>query len=230
MRVSKDGRSWRIGTASDVAWITGHTTQGHSVTAAIPPVFDAYATFFQTDNGTVEAHEHAIVHGLTEHTPNQPWWLGYLDTGAHDIVFPLAPKVLLYWDWRYVLVEAGPEQALAWRTGHMRGGLAGSLPDLFFPADRSWLVSALWDDTWTCLGGSDALIKAVQRNPLANPGVSWRRSGGERADRLVQTPGRFVGDRREPGFRGDADHDVRVERLDDGAAVGGADDDVAGQE
>ena len=35
---------------------------------------------------------------------------------------------------------------------------------------RTWrIVSALWDDTWTCgLGGPDALIKALQRNPLAN--------------------------------------------------------------
>jgi hypothetical protein len=42
----------------------------------------------------------------------------------------------LYWGWRYVLVEAGPEQALTWRTGHLRGGLLGGLPDLFFPAAR----------------------------------------------------------------------------------------------
>jgi hypothetical protein len=93
--------------------------------------------------------------------------VAYLDTGAHDIVFPLAPKVSLYWDWHYVLVEAGPEQALSWRTGHMRSGL-GSLPDLFFPADRSWLVSALWDDTWTCIGGPEPLINTLQHNPLAN--------------------------------------------------------------
>ncbi|KAB1903678.1 hypothetical protein F8274_29240 [Micromonospora sp. AMSO31t] len=71
----------------------------------------------------------------------------------------------LYWDWQYVLVEAGPEQALTWRSGHMRGD--GSLPDLFFPADRSWLVSALWDDTWTCVGGPDRLIDTLQRDPLA---------------------------------------------------------------
>ncbi|KUJ47102.1 hypothetical protein EG812_05760 [Verrucosispora sp. FIM060022] len=73
----------------------------------------------------------------------------------------------LYWNWSYVLVEAGPEQALTWRTGHMRHG-RGSLPDLFFPADRSWLVSALWDDTWTCVGGPEPLINALHRDPLAN--------------------------------------------------------------
>ncbi|RLP89024.1 hypothetical protein EAD89_00980 [Micromonospora sp. BL4] len=72
----------------------------------------------------------------------------------------------LYWDWRYLLVEAGPRQALTWRTGHMRG--EGALPDLFFPADRSWLVSALWDDVWTDVGGDPALITALHRNPLVN--------------------------------------------------------------
>ncbi|MET8039327.1 hypothetical protein ABZU25_00530 [Micromonospora sp. NPDC005215] len=73
----------------------------------------------------------------------------------------------LYWDWPYVLVEAGSEQALTWRTGHLRHG-RGSLPDLFFPADRSWLVSALWDDTWACVGGPEPLIHTLERDPLAN--------------------------------------------------------------
>jgi hypothetical protein len=129
-------------------------------------VFDAYATFFEPDGTSLEDHERAVVDELVKHTPPQPWWLGYLETGAHDIVFPQAPRALLYWQWPYVMVEAGPAQALSWRIGHMRGG--GSLPDLFFPADRSWLVSALWDDTWTCIGGPEELIDALQHNPLAN--------------------------------------------------------------
>ncbi|HEY9412358.1 MAG TPA: hypothetical protein VIP77_22460 [Jiangellaceae bacterium] len=166
MDVTKDGRSWRIGTASDVAWLAGRTTPGVSITTAIPPVFDAYATFYPPDGVEIETHEGAVVEELARHTPAQPWWLGYLDTGAHDIVFPDAPKVPLYWDWPYVLVAAGPEQALTWRIGHMRGD--GPLPDLFFPADRSWLVSALWDDIWTCIGGSAEVITALQRNPLIN--------------------------------------------------------------
>jgi hypothetical protein len=29
---------------------------------------------------------------------------------------------------------------------------------LMFPADRSWLVSTLWDDDWTCIGGPERLI------------------------------------------------------------------------
>jgi hypothetical protein len=167
VEVSRDGRTWQIGDASDVDWIAGRP-EGVSIATAIPLVFDAYATFYPADNITAATHEHAVVEDLIQHTADQSWWLGYLDTGAHDIVFPSAPKVFLYWRWPYVLVKAGPEQALTWRTGHMRDGLTGTLPDLFFPADRSWLVSALWDDTWTCIGGPAALIEALEHNPLAN--------------------------------------------------------------
>jgi hypothetical protein len=167
MEVTKDGQSWRIGTDHDVAWIAGQTTSGLSVTTAIPPVFDAYATFYQPEDVSIVAHERAVVADLARHTAEQPWWLGYLETGAHDVVFLHAPRVVLYWDWPYVLVEAGPEQALAWRTGHMRSG-TGSLPDLFFPVDRSWLVSALWDDVWTCVGGPADLIDTLAQDPLAN--------------------------------------------------------------
>jgi hypothetical protein len=163
---TKDGRSWRIGTVAEVDWIAGHTTEGPSITTAIPPIYAAYATSHQPDNASIAAYERAVVDDLARHTPDQPWWLAFLETGAHDIVFPLAPRVPLYWNWPYVLVEAGPEQALTWRTGHMRG--QGALPDLFFPADRSWLVSALWDDTWTCIGGPVALIDTIQHDPLAN--------------------------------------------------------------
>jgi hypothetical protein len=174
MEVTKDGQAWQLGTAGDVewlaghtGWLAGHTGHGDSITVAIPPVFDAYATFYQPDGVEAGAHEHAVVEELIDHTPHQPWWLGYLDTGAHDIVFPLAPRVMLYWDWPYVLIEAGPDQALSWRRGHMRSS-TGSLPDLFFPGDRSWLVSALWDDTWTCIGATDELVDSLQHNALAN--------------------------------------------------------------
>jgi hypothetical protein len=167
MEVTRDGRGWRIGTARDVDWISGRTAMGRSVTTAIPPVFAAFGTFHQPEGGSAAAHEQAVVAELVRHTAEQPWWLGFLETGAHDVVFGRAPRVTLYWGWPYVLVEAGPTQALTWRTGHMRAG-AGSLPDLFFPADRSWLVSALWDDTWTCIGGPVGLIAALRRNPLVN--------------------------------------------------------------
>ncbi|MEU7589570.1 hypothetical protein AB0A95_25135 [Micromonospora sp. NPDC049230] len=162
--VGKDGRRWRIGTADDVAWLAGHTTPGTSVAAAIPPVFDAYATFHPPDGVGFATHERAVIDELTACTPDQPWWLGFLDTGAHDVVFPSAARVSLYQGWSYVLVEAGPEQALTWRAGHMRGD--GTLPDLFFPTDRSWLVSALWDDTWTDIGGGALVLGRLHRNPL----------------------------------------------------------------
>lgn len=56
----------------------------------------------------------------------------------------------------YVLVEAGPEQAGVWRDQeHWKN----PLPDLIFPADRSWLFWTLWDD-WTCIDGSQRLVDA----------------------------------------------------------------------
>lgn len=39
---------------------------------------------------------------------------------------------------------------------------------MLFPMDRSWLVSALWDDTWTDIGGPVNLIEALVSDPLAN--------------------------------------------------------------
>jgi hypothetical protein len=87
--------------------------------------------------------------------------LGYLETGIDDIVFPDAPRVRIYSRWQYVLVEAGPEQARNWRSA---GPLTrGAIPDLIFPADRSWLISRLWDDDWRCLGGSRELVAAFLR-------------------------------------------------------------------
>ena len=97
----------------------------------------------------------------------QPWWLGYLDTGAADVLFDDVRKVALYSGWDYVLVEAGPEQTARWRRDdHWKG----VLPDVMFPADRSWLVSMLWDDDWRCIGGSQQLVDAF----LAHAGLRSR--------------------------------------------------------
>ena len=167
VEVEKDGRRWRIGGRAEADWLPREPESGDTIATAIPPVFEAYATFYARTDLEVREHELAVVRALTAYTAEQPWWLGFLETGAHDVVFPDAPRVKLYWDWPYVLVEAGPEQALTWRTGHMRYG-EGSLPDLFFPADRSWLVSALWDDTWTCIGGPTALLEALEQLPPVN--------------------------------------------------------------
>jgi hypothetical protein len=79
----RDGRYWRIGTAREVDWIVNRTTDGPSITTAIPPVFEAYATFYEPDGVAIIAHERAVVNRLDQLTPDQPWWLGYLETGAY---------------------------------------------------------------------------------------------------------------------------------------------------
>jgi hypothetical protein len=113
---TRDGSTWRIGTAAEVAWIVNGTSTGRTITAAIPPVFEAYATVVLPYAGEGQGqHDRAVLALLSEQSAGQPWWLGYLDTGADDVVFPGAPMVTLYSGWHYVLVEAGPEQAATWR-------------------------------------------------------------------------------------------------------------------
>lgn len=164
--VTKDGREWRIGTADDVAWITAGTTRSNAITAAIPPLFEAYATVTLPLDWEAEqaAHDAALIDVLRAHARSDSWWLGFLDTGADDIVFPHAPKATLWFEWPYVLVEAGADQAATWR--HNDGIFKGSLPNLIFPADRSWLASTLWDDWWTCVGGPAALVEDLVAHPV----------------------------------------------------------------
>jgi hypothetical protein len=140
----KDNQTWRIGTQSEVAWIQDNISGGLAITSAIPPLFDAYATVvIPDDDAKRQANESVLLQLLAQQPAHQPWWLGYLDTGAHDLVFDHAPPVTLYSGWNYVLVEAGPTQAGTWRDDDP---WRGRLPDLIYPADRSWLVSMLWDD------------------------------------------------------------------------------------
>jgi hypothetical protein len=168
---AKDGQAWRIGTAADVAWIT--SVPGLTIAAAIPPVFDEYATLtlpealgVSRDHADEGAQDNALMTLLTAHTRPQPWWLGYLETGASDIVFWDAPQVTLYSGWNYVFVLAGPDQAGSWRPAAESNWKSSELPDIMFPEDRSWLVSMLWDDDWYCLGGPRSLIDAVVTDPL----------------------------------------------------------------
>ena len=167
MRVlrARDGGTWRIGTDAEVAWIADGTSVGLTITSAIPPVFEAYATVVLPYGEEQNNYDRAVLALLTEQTAGQPWWLGYLDTGADDIVFPNAPMVTLYSGWLYVLVEAGPEQAATWRKHDLSSFWKGALPNLMFPADRSWLVSTLWDDDWTCIGGPGRLVQNFLRHP-----------------------------------------------------------------
>lgn len=164
LNLEKDGREWHIGTDADVAWIQSSTTPGLTISSAIPPVFAAYSTVLvpDKDRGRAE-HARLVLRHLVEQSPDQPWWLGYLDTGADDLVFPNAPKVTLYEGWRYVLVQAGPDEAANWRQDPQSWRAPG--PDLVFPDDRSWLVSWLWDDDWRCVGGPTRLIESLKAEP-----------------------------------------------------------------
>ena len=108
VQVARDGSTWRIGTDADVAWITSAISTDLTITSAIPPVFAAYATVLPPERGEGEdAHDQAVLGLLGDQSADQLWWLGYLDTGADDIVFPDAPMVRWYPGWRYVLVQAG---------------------------------------------------------------------------------------------------------------------------
>jgi hypothetical protein len=165
----KDGREWRIGSSAVVQWIEDGTEGGRRIISAIPPRYEAYATLGLEGSGTgkpfsfvrSEHHDKAVLDVLVANSGPQPWWLGYLETGGSNVVFVDAPRVQLYAAWNYVLVEAGPDQAWNWRGEDWKG----FLPDLIFPRDQSWLVSTLWDDDWTCIGGSRQLVDAFLTDP-----------------------------------------------------------------
>jgi hypothetical protein len=38
-----------------------------------------------------------------------------------------------------------------------------------FPADRSWLVSTMWDDGWTSIGGSQQLVDGFLSDTTLGP-------------------------------------------------------------
>ncbi len=139
MRRARDSSTWRIGTNAEVAWIVEGTSIGRTITAAIGRL-RGLRTVPVPDGEQRETNDRALLALLAEQSPDQRWWLGYLDTGVDDIVFPDAPKVTLYTGWPYVLVEAGPEQAAAWRPDDGRAFGTGDLPNLMLPADHSWLV------------------------------------------------------------------------------------------
>ena len=163
----KDGADWLIGGRDEVAWITEGTSTGLAITAAIPPVFADYATLelpATAADDEVREHDRAVVALLCRCTVSAPWWLGYLETGSSEIIFTDAPCVTPYSvDWRYVLVQAGPEQAAVWRADDWKGT---ALPDLMFATDRGWLFSTLWDDDWSCVGGPTELVSDLLSDPV----------------------------------------------------------------
>jgi hypothetical protein len=173
---SRDGRAWRIGGRAEIAWVAQDTKVGLAITSAIPPLFEAYATLeHPPGSGEPEAIRSALkewdplvagaIGVLSEHTAAPHWWLGFLDYGpSANIIFNDVRKVGLYANPDcYVLVEAGPEQAATWRKDEEHGKEV--LPDLMFPADRAWLFSTLWDDDWTCIGGTRELVDAFLNHP-----------------------------------------------------------------
>lgn len=120
----KDGRAWRIGAEDEVAWVNAGVTEGRSITAAVPSIFAAYATLafpfgLELDRDDLRPAEDrfddAVLSVLSAHTKRQPWWLGFLETGASDVVFDDAPRVRVY-GWNYVLLRAGPHEAQTWRS------------------------------------------------------------------------------------------------------------------
>jgi len=165
MQHASDGRTWQIGGSGEVAWITANTRPDGTIATAIPATFDAFATVIVPDSDEEKRlSDAALLEVLRDQSPPQPWWLGYLETGVADLVFPDAPRVRLY-TWPYVLVQAGPDQAAAWRTNDDVTPWHSALPELMFPLDRSWLVSTLWDDDWRCVGGPTRLVEEILRHP-----------------------------------------------------------------
>jgi hypothetical protein len=156
---------WQIGASGEVAWIAANTPPGRTLAAAIPPLFGASATVIVPGNDEDKRiADEALLAVLRAHSPRQPWWLGYLETGVADLVFPDAPRVRIY-SWPYVLVKAGPDQAASWRRNDQATPWHSALPELMFPLDHSWLVSTLWDDDWRCVGGQAGLVEALLRHP-----------------------------------------------------------------
>jgi hypothetical protein len=171
------------------------TATGSGSASTIPPIFAAYCTVDRPDasEGAQRYHDVAVVRLLTEHTNPQPWWLGYLEigVGAEEVVFHDAPRVTVYEDWRYVLVEAGPDQALSWRDSEGSGAAwKGALPELMFPFDRSWLWSTPWDDAHSSLGATEQLVAAFTRD--ATVGGGTRRMRARAAESLSSTQSLFV--------------------------------------
>jgi hypothetical protein len=70
-------------------------------------------------------------------------------------------------------LAAGPEQAATWRPapGGQSNWKSTELPDLMFPEDHAWLVSTLWDDDWSSVGGFEALIADLLQHCLLSPRV-----------------------------------------------------------
>jgi hypothetical protein len=61
--------------------------------------------------------------------------------------------------------DAGVRVGLGWHLDADWSRWKGALPNLMFPADRSWLISTLWDDDWSCVGGPVGLVNGLLHHP-----------------------------------------------------------------
>src|SRR5262249_7780771 len=100
------GGTPQIGGAQDVAAIRAASAPGKPIKWALPPIFEANATVVVPDSQLGKKLSDAVLLALLQkHSADQPWWLGYLETGASDVVFPDASRVQCYTGWDYVLVQ-----------------------------------------------------------------------------------------------------------------------------
>jgi hypothetical protein len=116
-----DGVAWTVGGQAEVERIAEGTGSGPQITTAIRLDTPPTRTLTNAGRRTSPAIRTSSVAKILRlstccaATAARRWWLGYLDTGASDIVFWDVPKVTIYWGWEYVLVLAGPDQAASWR-------------------------------------------------------------------------------------------------------------------
>lgn len=146
-------------------WIADATRPSMEVTSAIPPVFEAYATItHEYDDGDgsdssigelnmVRDRVDALLPHLAAATGDVEIWFGFRYYAAY-----------------YLEDEDGRidvyEHVFQFATGPLAALSAGMLPELVWPADRSWLLSNLYDDDWSYVGGNASLIRSLQDDPI----------------------------------------------------------------
>ena len=77
VRRARDGSTWRIGTDAEVAWIASGTSMSRAITAAIPPVFDAYTTVVLPDSDK-EREQRDLAVGAAERRVGRPAVVAWL--------------------------------------------------------------------------------------------------------------------------------------------------------
>jgi hypothetical protein len=167
----RDGKRWAIGSGDDVAWIADSVDLSAEKVSLVPPGFAAYCRLDLPERtlGSQIRHDQALVVRLSREPAAQQWWLGYLEYGIGiDLPFSDAARTKLF-GWDYVLVQAGAEQALNWRASESPIAWKGALPDVMFPADRSWVLVTDWDERWSGIGGTGRLVQSLLDDPELGP-------------------------------------------------------------